>query len=124
MFYYKHILCTVTKLNGELNDTMFPVLYNISEKVHETSIQSNHEYLIEQDCFVKFVASFTANNGYCRISVFNANDEVVYAIQINPAPVVSNAQISGELLCRKGWKFKLGANQSLTNGSPKYAMTY
>ena len=109
---------------SKLNDTMFPVLYNISEKVHETTIQSNHEYLIEQDCFVKFVASFTANNGYCRISVFNANDDVVYAIQINPAPVVSNAQISGELLCRKGWKFKLGANQSLTSGSPKYAMTY
>lgn len=96
----------------------------MSEKISETGIQQNKEYLIEQDCFVKFVASFTSTSGYCRINVFNGDDNVVYAIQINPAPVASNAQISGELPCRKGWKFKLGTYSNLSVGAPKYSIAY
>ena len=108
----------------KLNSKTFNIsLDNIKEQTSEESIPVGG-YVLEQDCYVRFSASFTAANGYCRVRILDEDDNTVFYLQMNSSPTPSNAQSSGIYPCRKGWKITLSGYGNLVTNHPKYVLTY
>lgn len=89
----------------------------------ETSIPVGG-YVIEQDCYVRFMASFTSANGYCRIDINDDKNNQVWYAQMNSSPVPSNAQSTGVYPCRKGWKIQLRSYGNMVTDNPKFVLIY
>ena len=93
------------------------------ERTGETVIPTGG-YVIAQDCFVRFSAMFTNNNGFCIAYIKDSDDNIVYTIRLNSPIQTTYAQGTGVYPCRKGWKIDLGNYSNMVDYYPKFVLTY